>query len=108
MSTLTGDRARLVTIAATAVAQAPVPQASVSPAPRSNVRNFKRSSTIVATLTLIRSGKAGSFSIFGPSSSSGTSRASGTKKTRCGLPTLSAIGCSSSPHAIGSAAVSIG
>ena len=31
MSTLTGDCARLVAIAATAVAQAPVPQASVSP-----------------------------------------------------------------------------
>src|SRR3954452_23505958 len=37
MITLTGEVARLVLIAATAVAQAPVPQASVSPAPRSNV-----------------------------------------------------------------------
>src|SRR5206468_4351613 len=45
MSTLTGDSARLVTIAATALAQAPVPQARVSPAPRSNVRNFNLSCT---------------------------------------------------------------
>src|SRR5438477_380762 len=42
MSTRTGDSARLVAIAATALAQAPVPQAGVSPAPRSNVRNFNR------------------------------------------------------------------
>src|SRR5690242_1012671 len=43
ISTLTGDCARFVAMAATALAQAPVPQASVSPAPRSNVRNFRRS-----------------------------------------------------------------
>src|SRR5258705_1333823 len=40
LATVTGDSARLVTIAATALAHAPVPQASVSPAPRSKVRNF--------------------------------------------------------------------
>ena len=85
MSTRTGDWARFVTIAATAVAQAPVPQARVSPAPRSKVRNFSASCNIGPTLTLIRSGNAGSFSILGPSSSSGTSRASGTKKTTCGI-----------------------
>src|SRR3954451_2974899 len=39
ISTLTGDWARLVAIAATALAHAPVPQARVSPAPRSKVRN---------------------------------------------------------------------
>jgi len=37
MCTLTGDSAFFWTIAATAVAQAPVPQASVNPAPRSHV-----------------------------------------------------------------------
>ena len=46
MSTRTGDFARLVAMAATALAQAPVPQASVSPAPRSKVRSFRRSSNI--------------------------------------------------------------
>src|SRR5690606_13420709 len=48
-------------IAATAVAQAPVPQARVSPAPRSHTRRrmFASFST-VATLTLTRPGKIGS------------------------------------------------
>ena len=43
----------------------------------------------------------GRVSIVGPSSSRRTSRASGTKKTTCGLPTLNAIGCSSSSQASG-------
>jgi len=37
MATLTGEVARFDLIAATAVAHAPVPQASVRPAPRSQV-----------------------------------------------------------------------
>ena len=57
INTSTGDVARLVRIAATAVAQAPVPQASVRPAPRSHVRSVTTPSATVATLTLIRSGK---------------------------------------------------
>src|SRR5690348_16459908 len=45
MSTRTGDLARFVAMAATALAHAPVPHARVSPAPRSNVRSLRRSWT---------------------------------------------------------------
>src|SRR4051812_10042063 len=67
--TLTGEIARLDRIAAIAVAQAPVPQASVRPAPRSHVLSRIPSPTISAILTLIRSGNAASCSILGPSCS---------------------------------------
>ena len=95
-------------MAQTAVAQAPVPQARVRPEPRSQVRKVMPSSPTDATLTLIRSGKAGSCSMLGPSALSSIALGSGTKKTRCGLPTLTAIGFSSGPQPIGKAAVSIG
>ena len=95
-------------VLATAVALAPVPHASVKPAPRSHVRSVIPSSPTLATLTLIRSGKAGSCSIAGPWLFRSTACAASTKKTRCGLPTDNAIGCSSGPHAIGRCAVSIG
>ena len=107
MCTLTGDVAFFWTIAATAVAQAPVPQASVRPAPRSQVRRWMPSSRTEATLTLIRSGKAGSCSMLGPMLVEVDRVSSGTKKTTCGLPTLTAIGFSSCPQATGSWAVSI-
>src|SRR3954469_17261458 len=108
MVTFTGEAVRLLRMAATAVAQAPVPQASVSPEPRSQVFSRIPSASISATLTLIRSGKTASFSMLGPMSSIGTASSSSTKKTTCGLPTLSACGCSRPSQAIGSALVSIG
>ena len=83
--TFTGELARLVLIAATAVAQAPVPQARVSPAPRSQVRKRTPSLSSWATLTLMRSGKAASFSMVGPMSSSVIASASSTKNMRCGV-----------------------
>ncbi len=66
MMTFTGDVARLAMIAATAVAQAPVPQARVRPAPRSQVFRKMSLPAICATLTLIRSGNAASCSMRGP------------------------------------------
>ena len=50
-------------------------------------------------LTLIRSGNSGSCSIRGPSPSSGTASTSGRRRSTCGLPTLTAIGRSSSSQA---------
>src|SRR5579859_5295092 len=98
-------------IAATAVAQAPVPQASVRPAPRSQTRRRMRSGlSTVATLTLTRSGKTGSCSMTGPIAARSSAWVSGTKNMMCGLPTLSAIGAasgSSPSQPSGSAAVSI-
>src|SRR6185369_7557833 len=104
--TLTGDSARLLRIAATAVAQAPVPQARVRPAPRSHVFSRMPSPPTEARLTLTRSGNVGSCSIFGPSSSIGMEFTSSTKNTACGFPTLSAIGRDRPSQAIGRAAVS--
>src|SRR5690606_33000240 len=106
--TVTSRCTRPRRIAATAVAQAPVPHARVSPAPRSQTRRriASRPST-VATLTLTRWGNSGSVSISGPSRSRSTASQLGTKNTACGLPTLTAAGCSSSSQPTGIAAVSI-
>jgi hypothetical protein len=91
-----------------AVAQAPVPQASVSPAPRSHTRRVMASRAVtVATLTLMRSGKSGSCSISGPRRSSSTPCVSGVKKITCGLPTLTAVGAFSSSQPTGMVSVSM-
>ena len=74
-------------IAATPVAQAPVPQASVSPVPRSQTRIC--SSVRLSTFTnsaFTRRGKRESFSIFGPSPKTKSSVGSSTKMTQCGFP----------------------
>mmetsp|Transcript_25522 Transcript_25522/g.64846 ORF Transcript_25522/g.64846 Transcript_25522/m.64846 type:complete len:208 (-) Transcript_25522:293-916(-) len=75
--------------AATSSAHAPVPHASVGPAPRSHTRIARcvRESTCTNSV-LVRAGKTGWFSNFGPTVASGSavsSRAS-TKTMACGLP----------------------
>ena len=90
MCTLTGDVARFEAIAATAVAQAPVPQAQgQAGAALPGAQRECRPSRPLATLTLIRSGKAGSCSIARAEARRvSTAVDVSTKNTRCGLPTL--------------------
>ena len=99
------------------------PACGRSPRPRSRRRRCRRPgsarrraprheagslpSSTVATLTLTRSGKSGSFSISGPSRSRSTASQSSTKKMTCGLPTLTANGSRRSSQPTGIAAVSI-
>ena len=72
---------------ATAVAQVPVPQASVSPVPRSHTRIFAYVGLTSSTNSaLTRRGKIGLFSNSGPTSSNGKLSTSSTKLTQCGLP----------------------
>ena len=80
---------RPVRWAATAVAQAPVPQACVMPDPLSHTRiRILFSPVICANSTFVRSGKSGCFSSFGPISGRSILRISSTKVTRCGFPTI--------------------
>ncbi len=73
--------------AATPTAQAPLPQAKVSPTPRSHVRCRSRlSDTRSTNSTLTRLGNAGWFSIRGPWISTGAESTSSTKTTAWGLP----------------------
>src|SRR6185312_9876464 len=75
--------------AATTVAQAAEPQASVSPAPRSHTSALTSSRARTwAKVTLAFSGKIGSASIRGPRSAASMRSRSGTKNTACGLPML--------------------
>ena len=71
-TTRTGESSRPRRMPATTAAQAPVPQASVSPAPRSNTRSLMwwRSTTCMKP-ALTRFGKRGWCSISGPVSSTG-------------------------------------
>jgi hypothetical protein len=72
---------------ATTAAQAPVPQASVSPAPRSNTRSLmcERSTTCMKP-AFTRCAKRGWCSICGPCSATGAVSTSSTTCTACGLP----------------------
>ena len=108
ISTLTGDCARLVAIAATALAQAPVPQASVSPAPRSNVRNFRRLSITSCDVDVDPLGK--SWVVLDPWAELVERHLAriGNEENDVGIADIEAIGCSKPSQAIGSAAVSIG
>ena len=87
ITTLTVRPVRPVRCAATAVAQAPVPQACVMPDPLSQTRiRIVFSPVIWANSTFVRSGNRECFSSFGPISERLTVRMSSTKVTRCGLP----------------------
>ena len=74
-------------IAATALAQAPVPQASVSPLPRSQTRicRILRSITRINSV-LTPSGKISAFSNFGPTLVSSRLSGSSQNTTQCGFP----------------------
>ena len=72
---------------ATTAAQAPVPQASVSPAPRSYTRSrMPERSTTCMKPAFTRCGKRGWCSISGPCSATGALSTSATTCTACGLP----------------------
>ena len=74
---------------AATVAQVPVPQAHVSPLPRSHTRIFRWvASTTSTNSVLIRSGKFGWRSNAGPMASSFRLSTSSTRVTQWGLPTL--------------------
>lgn len=78
---------RPVRKAATAVAHAPVPQACVMPEPRSHTRILiLPSPNTWANSTLMRPGKKGWFSSFGPMTGRSTLVISFTKITRWGCP----------------------
>ena len=67
----------------TTAAQAPVPQARVSPTPRSNTRNLiSLALTISMKPTLTRSGKRSWRSMMGPRVSTGASATEGTSMTQ--------------------------
>ena len=79
--------ARQVSAAATAVAQAPVPQAMVMPEPRSHTRILTvPSGRTVANSMLHRSGKMGANSSVGPTEATSRLSTSSTKTTKWGLP----------------------
>ena len=87
-------------LAFTTAAQAPVPQAKVSPTPRSHTRNRIRSGAkIWATPILARSGKTALCSSSGPTKAIGTASISSTKNVACGLPIPTAAGPLSGPQA---------
>src|SRR5580700_3705941 len=96
-------------LAATRAAQAPVPQARVMPAPRSQTRSRMRSRPFtVATPILARSGNSGSCSSFGPRAARSIASALATKNVACGLPMLPQTGSASAPSARSTRSVSIG
>src|SRR5271167_3154036 len=75
--------------AATTVAQAAEPRASVSPTPRSHTRALTSSRAMTwAKVTLAFSGNIGWTSILAPSSAASMRFRSATKNTACGLPML--------------------
>ena len=76
-------------VSAATVAQVPVPQAHVSPLPRSHTRIFRWvASTTSTNSVLTRSGKLAWRSNAGPMSSSFRQSTSSTTVTQWGLPTL--------------------
>ena len=85
--TSTSRAHRPFSTAATTAAQAPVPQAMVSPEPRSKQR--MRSVVRLTTRTnsaFTRSGNSGAFSNFGPMSSRSSASTRSVNTTQCGLP----------------------
>ena len=74
--------------AVTAAPEAPVPEASVSPTPRSKMRARTWSPSKATKLTLVRLGKSSEASIPGPyrSRSRSSSSAASTTIAHCGLP----------------------
>src|SRR5579875_3338266 len=78
---------RPVRAAATAAAQAPVPHAWVSPAPRSHTRIASRSGPSTRTNSVFtRRGKKGWCSKRGPSAARSSAAGSSTNTTQCGFP----------------------
>ena len=72
---------------ATTAAHAPVPQASVSPAPRSYTRSFTSRRLITCRKpAFTRRGNASWFSTSGPTMATGAWSTSSTRCTACGLP----------------------
>src|SRR6266849_1601091 len=93
--------------AATSAAQAPLPQAMVMPAPRSQTRKRRRCGDSTWTMPILaRSGKIGSCSSRGPSAARSIASASSTKKVACGLPMLVQTGTTSGPSVSGTLSVS--
>ena len=85
---------------ATHTAEAPVPQASVMPLPRSQVRMVTSSGEWTCTKwTLIRLGNSAARSSRGPTVASGTSITSRQNSTRCGLPIETQVIPGSRPQA---------
>src|SRR5574344_2697296 len=85
--TLTRSRSLPWAMPTTAAAQAPVPQAMVSPAPRSNTRRrISLAETSCMKPTLTRSGKRSKLSSSAPSVPPGAVLTSSTSSTQCGLP----------------------
>ena len=81
-----GSQRPFATAAATA-AQAPVPQAIVSPLPRSHTRILiVRGFTTRMNSVLMRSGKIGAFSNSGPSRARSTASTRSQNTTQCGFP----------------------
>src|SRR5262249_15193519 len=75
-----------------ATAQALLPEARVSPAPRSQTRTRTRGGpTTRASCTLVRRGKRGWCSSAGPSRWRSAVAGSSTKTTQCGLPMPTAV-----------------
>ena len=71
----------------TAAAHAPVPQAKVSPTPRSNTRKRACFSSIICIKpALTRAGKRACDSTCGPIVATSAVMTSGTTVTACGLP----------------------
>src|SRR5690606_9333261 len=93
-SSCSGESIQPWRMAATAAAQAPVPQAWVSPAPRSHTRRRAclRSMTCRKP-TLTRLGKRGWCSSFGPRLCTGALSTLSTRSTACGLPMDTAASC---------------
>ena len=87
VSTSTGPCSKPSRMPATTAAQAPVPQARVSPAPRSNTRSrMWPGLTTCMKPAFTRLGNAGWRSTSGPSVATGAVSTSGTTHTACGLP----------------------
>src|SRR3954467_12044418 len=87
VSTCTGESSIPSEMPATAAAQAPVPQESVSPAPRSNTRSLMCPRSMICIYpALVRCAKRGWCSIDGPSLNTGAASTSATSCTACGLP----------------------
>src|SRR5680860_1596490 len=86
-STVTCRSAPARRCAATAIADEPVPEAMVSPDPRSQMRPTTRSGAgTLMNSTLVCAGNCGSRSMVGPQVSTGAAATSSTKRTAWGLP----------------------
>ena len=86
MATVTRSPTRPHVWAAWAAAQAPVPQASVWPAPRSHTRSSRRSAPVGGAIHSTLMPPSTPLSMTGPSASTSTGARSSTRSTRWGLP----------------------